>query len=137
MNSRSSLMVTVLQAVIASSVTSTAGGGAVDLANYFPVGKREVKTVLGITLGTTTTAFLATIALQQSDTTTTTDFSNVVNPDGSTITLTNGQGAHALTEFHAVITKRYVRATYVGGQATTGGPSLGFMAAIFPLVRAA
>lgn len=137
MNSRSSLMVTLLQTTIASSVTSTAAGAAVDLANYFPVGKREVKVVLGIVLGTTTTAFTANLTLVESNSTSTADFTNALTYSGSTVTITNGQGAHALTEFHAVISKRYVAAIYNGGQATTGGPQLGFVAAIFPLVRAA
>lgn len=137
MNTRSTLMVTVLQTVLASSVTSTSEGAAVDLANYFPVGKREVKCVLGVVLGTTTTAFTANLTLQESDSTTTTTFTNVLTYTGSTVTVTNGQGAHVLTEFNAIIGKRYVRAIYNGGQATTGGPSLGFVAAVFPFVRAA
>ena len=137
MNSRSSLMVTLLQTTIASSVTSTAAGSAVDLANYFPVGKREVKCVLGVVLGTTTTAFTASVTLQQGDSTTTVTWTNVLTYSGSTVTLTNGDAAHALTEFHGIITSRYVRAIYNGGQATTGGPSLGVIAAVFPIVRAA
>lgn len=137
MNTRSSLMVTLLQTTIASSVTSTAAGSAVDLANYFPVGKREVKCVLGVTLGTTTTGFTANLTLQQGDSTTTTTWNNVLTYTGSTVTITSGDGAHALTEFHGIITSRYVRALYNGGQATTGGPALTFVAMVFPIVRAA
>lgn len=130
-------MVTLLQTTIASSVTSTASGSAVDLANYFPVGKREVKCVLGVVLGTTTTGFTGSLTLQESDSTTTTSRTNVVTYTGSTVTLTSGDGAHALTEFHGIITKRYVNVIYNGGQATTGGPSVGFVAMAFPIVRAA
>lgn len=137
MNSRSMLMVSLVATAIASSATSTVGGTAVDLANYFPVGKREIKFVLSsIQAPTTSTGFVANITVQESTSTTTTDFTNVLAYDGSTVTKTNTDGVSHTTEFHGIVTKRYIRAIYNTGQATSGS-NFAIVVNAFPLVRAA
>jgi hypothetical protein len=99
MNSRSTLMVSLLSVAIASSATSTSAGSAIDLANYFPVGKREVKFVIAsVQAPTTSTGFVANVTIQESDSTTTTAFTNVLAYDGSTLTVSNTDGTHLLVE---------------------------------------
>jgi hypothetical protein len=136
MNTRSFVAVNMLTAVIASSATSTSAGSAVDLANYFPVGKREIKFIVGSLLATTSTGFVANVTIQESDSTTTTSFTNVVAYDGTTLTVVNTDASQLLTSVHGLVTKRYVRALYNAGQATTGNTiSLAVLA--LPMVRAA
>lgn len=134
MQSRNPLMLELLKTSIGASATATAAGSAVDLADYFPVGKREIKCVIGIILGTTSTGFVANVTLQECDSTATASFTNCTQIDGTTVTKTNSDASHALSEFHAFVTKRYVRALYNAGQATTGN-TVGIVVALFPLVR--
>jgi hypothetical protein len=134
-HTRSFRQVNLLSAVIASSVTSTAAGSAVDLAPYFNVGKREVKFVVASMLATTSTGFVASVTIQECDTTSTADFTNVVDYAGSTLTATNTDATHYFGELNGIVTKRYVRALYNAGQATTGN-TITLLAAAFPFVRA-
>jgi hypothetical protein len=130
-------MVSLLSVAIASSATSTSAGSAVDLANYFPINKREVKFVIAsVQAPTTSTGFVANVTIQESDSTTTTAFTNVLAYDGSTLTVSNTDGTHLLVERHGIVTKRYVRALYNSGQATSGS-NFALAVAAFPLVRAA
>src|SRR3990172_11508525 len=134
MNSRSFLMVSLLNTAIAASATATVGGTAVDLANYFPVGKREIKFVLAaVQAPTTSTGFVAIMTVQECDSTATASFTNVVAADGSTVTKTNTDGVNHVTEFHGFVTKRYVRVLYNAGQATTGS-NFALTAVAFPVV---
>lgn len=137
MNSRSTLLVSLLNVSIASSATSTSAGSAVDLANYFPVGKREIKFVVAsVHSPTTSTGFVANVTIQECDSTATASFTNVVTYTGSTLTFTNTDGVNLLSEGYGIVTKRYVRALYNSGQATSGS-NFALTAAAFPLVRAA
>jgi hypothetical protein len=137
MNSRSTLMVSLLAVSIASSATSTSAGSAVDLANYFPVNKREIKFVIAsVQSPSSSTGFVANVTIQECDSTATASFTNVLAYDGSTVTFTNTDGVSALSEKYGVVTKRYVRALYNSGQATSGS-NFALAVAAFPLVRAA
>ena len=110
----------MLATVMSSSATSTSAGSAVDLANYFPVGKREVKFIIASTMSTTSTGFTANVTIQESTSTTTTDFTNVLAYDGSTVTVSTTDGTNYFSDIHGIIGKRYVRAIYNSGQATSG-----------------
>lgn len=137
MNSRNTAMVTLLKVAIASSATSTAGGSAVDLADYFPVGKREVKFVISSLLASTTTGFAANVTIQECTSTATADFTNVLAYDGSTLTRTlpSTDATQEVLELHGLVSKRYVRALYNSGQATTGN-TITIAVLAFPHVRA-
>jgi hypothetical protein len=130
-------MVTLLNLTVASSATSTVGAAAVDLANYFPVGKREVKFVIAsVQAPTTSTGFVANVTIQECDSTATASFTNVLTYTGSTLTVSNTDGVNYGAEHYGIVTKRYVRALYNTGQATSASNFALFVAA-FPLVRAA
>lgn len=137
MHSRQSLLVSLLAVSVASSATSTAAGAAVDLANYFPVGKREVKFVIAsVQSPTTSTGFVANVTIQENDSTATATFTNVLAYDGSTVTFTNTDGVSAIVEKYGIVKKRYVRALYNTGQATSGS-NFTLAVAALPIVRAA
>ena len=137
MYSRNTLMVQLLKTVVSSSATSTVGGAAVDLADYFPVGKREVKFVLATLLSSTSTGFTANMTVQECDSTATASFTNVLAYDGSTLTKTmpSTDATHEVLELHGMVTKRYLRILYNTGQATTG-ITVTLNAMAFPHVRA-
>lgn len=126
----------MLSVTVAASATATAAGSAVDLADYFPVGKREVKFVIASLLASTTTGFVANVTIQEGDSTTTTTWTNVLAYDGSTLTITNTDATHYWAEKNGIVTKRYVRALYNAGQATTGN-TITIAVAALPFVRAA
>lgn len=136
MNSRRLKMLEILKTVIASSATSTVGGSAVDLKDYFPVGKREIKFTLACMLSATSTGFTANLTIQQCDSTATASFENVLAYDGSTLTKTmpSTDATHEILELHGIITKRYVRVLYNSGQATTG-ITMPLAVLAFPMVR--
>lgn len=136
MQTRNTLMVELLKTVIASSATSTVGGAAVDLRNYFPVGKREIKFVLALMLSATSTGFTANMTVQECDSTATASFTNVLAIDGSTLTKTmpSTDATHEILELHGFVTKRYVRILYNSGQATTG-VTIPLVALAFPIRR--
>src|SRR3989304_5353856 len=136
MYSRNTLMVQLLKTVISSSATSTVGGAA-DLADYFPVGKREVKFVLATLLSSTSTGFTANMTVQECDSTATASFTNVLAYDGSTLTKTmpSTDATPEVLELHGMVTKRYLRILYNTGQATSG-ITVTLNAMAFPLVRA-
>lgn len=137
MNSRTLFGVSLLALSIASSATSTSAGSAVDLANYFPVGKREIKFVIAsVQSPSSSTGFVANVTIQEGDSTTTTSFTNVLAYDGSTLTFTNTDGVSNIVERHGIVTKRYIRALYNSGQATSGS-NFALAAMAFPIVRAA
>lgn len=138
MNTRNTLGVEVLKITIASSVTSTAGSTAVDLANYFPVGKREIKFAVGMLLGTTSTGIAANVTIQECESTATASFTNVLAYDGSTLTATlpSTDATHEILALNGMVNYRYIRATYNAAQATTGNTISLFVLA-FPHVRAA
>lgn len=136
MNTRNIFTISMLNTSIAASATATAAGSAIDLANYFPVGKREIKFILAaIQSPTTSTGFVANMTVQEGDSTTTTTWVNVLAYDGSTLTKTNTDGVSHITELHGIVTKRYVRILYNAGQATTGS-NFALVAVALPFVRA-
>lgn len=135
-NSRSTIFVSLLSATVAASATATAAGSAIDLADYFPVGKREVKFIVASLLATTSTGFVANVTIQECDSTATASFTNVLAYDASTLTITNVDATHYWGQLHGLVTKRYVRALYNMGQATTGN-TITLAVAALPFVRAA
>lgn len=134
-SARSFRLIAMVNTTIASSATATAATAAFDLANYFPVGKREVKFIISSVMGTTATGFVANVTIQESTSTTTTDFTNILAYDGSTVTVTTTDGTNSFSELHGIVSKRYIRAIYNAGQATSGA-TFSITAGALPLVRA-
>lgn len=136
MYSRSFVGVSLANISLLSSDTSTAVPTAVDLAPYFPVGKREIKFLVNFIPSSTSLGISATATLQQGTSTSTTSFSNVLAADGSTVTWSSTANSIAtLTESHALITSRYVRVLYTG--ATSTGGTIAIAVNALPMVRAA
>lgn len=133
MNARSYSAVVLVKTFLLSSDTSTAVPTAVDLANYFPVGKREVKFLVAVTNPSTSLGAAATVTLQQSTSTSTTGFTNILAYDGSTLTFTSTVNASSAFETHGIVTQRYIRALYVG--TTSTGTTLGVVVFALPMVR--
>lgn len=136
MHSRSVLPVTILSTNLLSSITTTAVPSAIDMANYFPVGRREVLFVVTIASGTTTVAGGQVVIIEENDSTTTTSFTSVKDYSGSTATWTTAANAVPLsTYFYGVLNYRYLRARTVG--TTVTGPDYNIVNIIAcPIVRA-
>lgn len=136
MHTRSSLAVAVVNSMLLSSATSTVVPTAVDLANYFPVGKREVKFLIGFITSSTSLGNAATVILEESVSTSTTAFTTIVDAAGAGGTYTLAADAVSnVAEANLFVSKRYIRARYVG--TTSTGGTIGIVVTAFPLVRAA
>ena len=136
MKSRDIIPVSLLSTNFASSYSSTAVPTAIDLANYFPVGRREVLFLVNAAFGTTTGAHTATLTIEECASTATASFSSVLNYSGTTATWTTTAASIPVsTYFFGVVNYRYVRvrATCDGG--TTGDFGILNVTAL-PLVRA-
>ena len=140
MNTRSMLALPMVNVIIASSATSTVNAVTIDLANYFPVGKREVKFVVGCVTNSTAETVLVTLEQSASSasaaSTVTSGFSTILDYAGSSAAFTSTAAASTGFEFNGIVTSRYVRAKYNAGQATTGS-SLAIVVMALPIVRAA
>ena len=136
MNTRSILPVNINKVSLLSSDTSTAVVTAVDLANYFPVGKREIRFLVSMVTSSTSLGNAVTLVLEQGESTSTTGFTQVYAADGSTATFSLAANAVSFsTWFDANITQRYVRTRYVGTTATGG--TIAILVNALPMVRAA
>lgn len=132
---RSILPVSLLSTNYVSSATSTAVPTAVDMANYFPVGRREVLFVVFAAQGTTTLGCVQTVTIEECASTATASFTSVMNLAGTTATWTTTANAVPLsTWFFGVLNYRYLRARYVG--ATTTGDVNTLSVMVLPIVRA-
>lgn len=136
MNTRSILPVNINKVMLLSSDTSTAVVTAVDLANYFPVGKREVRFIVSVVTSSTSLGnALGGLVIEQCDSTSTASFEQVYAVDGSTATFALAANAVSYsTWFDAAITKRYVRTRYTG--TTSTGGMIAIVVNALPLVRA-
>ena len=109
----------ILTLLGASARTTSVDGSAVDLQGYVNPGGRNIKAYLDV--GAITTAGPLTVKLQDSDTTTAADFTDIGGAafDGYTVSQTTplNQTLHFRTS------KRYVRA--VAGFTNGGGHSFG------------
>ena len=85
--------------------STTTEGSAVDLAAYIHPGGRGMKAKLDLSATAGTTPSVA-VKIQDSDTTTAADFTDVTGAVFTTVTATTG----AEEEIHFVTNKRYVRA---------------------------
>ena len=133
-NTRTTLAVAVTNIMLLSSDTSTAVPTAVDLAPYFPVGKREVKFLVGFITSSTSLGNAATIVIEEGASTSTTGFTTAVDYAGSGGTYSLASNAVSnVAEANLVINKRYVRARYVG--TTSTGGTIGLVVTAFPLTR--
>jgi hypothetical protein len=137
---RKTYTIPIAYANIASSATSTVSQVAVDLANYFPVGKREIKFVIAVTTDSTITAAANVTILEGASTasanSTSTVFTNVTAYDGSTLTYTSTADTSTAFEAYGMVTKRYLMVRYNAAQATSGS-KIGIVVCAQPLVRAA
>lgn len=135
MFTRSNLPVNINKVMLLSSDTSTAVVTAVDLANYFSVGKREIMFTCAFVPSSTSLGIGATVVLEQSDSTSTTSFTQVYAQDGSTGSFTHSSNAVASANtFYGVVNSRYVRTRYVG--TTSTGGTIAIVVNAFPIVRA-
>ena len=135
MNTRNVIPVSLLSTNALSSATSTAVPTAVDLANYFPVGRREILYVVSIAAGTTTLSATATLTLEECASTSTASFTSILNAAGSTATwTTTANSVPTNTSFYGISNYRYVRARYVCSTSTGDYVILNVTA--LPLVRA-
>jgi len=134
------LEVAMVSTTFATTSTSSASGGAIDLANYFPVGRREVKFVIAAYNQSTQTV---TLDIQQCASTATASFTNCFiagTTSTAEYTLTAGTtvaGITTLFEVNAEVDYRYVRVLWTQTASTDTGKYSGFMAAVLPRVRAA
>ena len=137
MNTRDVLPVSLLSTNYVSSLTSTAVPTAVDMANYFPVGRREVLFVVSAGFGTTTINQTLTLTIEECASTATASFTSVKDYSGTTATWTTTANAVPGTSyFYGVVNYRYLRAKLVGGGGATGDAAIVNVTAI-PIVRAA
>ena len=136
MYTRDTIPVVLVNEVRLSSDTSTSVPTAVDLANYFPVGRREVEFVIVQNANTTTLSNISTIVLQECASTATASFTNIVSAAGTTATFTTTANTIPVQQtFMGVVNYRYIRALTVASTATGGYVSNIAMA--FPITRAA
>lgn len=136
MNTRSVLPVSINKVMLLSSDTSTAVVTAVDLANYFSVGKREVRFIVSAITSSTALGNAATLVIEECASTATASFTQVYAADGSTATFSLAANAVSFsTYFDAVINYRYVRTRYVG--TTSTGGTVALVVNALPIVRAA
>jgi hypothetical protein len=132
-NTRNTYAIGALNDEVAS--TSTTVGIAIDLANYFNVGKREIKFIVATNWGSTVaaTAETVTVYFAESDSTssvasTSTDWTAL-----SGATVTSGVGEDAVTEVMSLVSKRYVHARAVCSTSATA--IFGVAAIILPMRR--
>lgn len=136
MPTRSYVPVVLSNVLLLSSDTSTSVPTAVDLANYFPVGRREVMFTVNFIPGSTALGVTGTTIIEENDSTSTTTFTSVLTYSGSTLTVTStANSVNTLTSLYGVVTKRYLRARNVGSTST--GSTLGLCVVAFPMVRVA
>lgn len=113
------------------SSTSTTVAAAIDLANYFDVGKRSIKFLVATNWGSTVaaTAETVTVYLAESDTTSsaasTATAGTTVSTDSQWVavvgsTVTSSAGGEGVVEFNVLISKRYVHARAVTSTSATG-----------------
>jgi hypothetical protein len=136
MNTRSVFPVKITNVNLLSSDTSTAVVTAVDMANYFPVGKREVRFVVAITTSSTTLGnALGGLVIEECASTATASFSQIYSVSGSTATFALAANAVSYsTWFDGFVNYRYLRTRYTG--TTSTGGHIGINVIALPLVRA-
>lgn len=120
---REYLGVTVTKAVVISTAsTSTASLASVDLAPYFVVGKREVKFLVTMLNSMSTSTAGVVLTIGQSDAASTANstatLTTILSYDGSSAVFTSTQAGTYATEFHGIVTSRYVQARYYGTSST-------------------
>ncbi len=109
---------TVTRLLKAQSASTTQTGAAVDLADSINPGGRNVKAVLdvGSLLGTAGTTLSVDCKIQDSNTTTAADFTDISGATFTQVTATAG----AIAEIEFRTNKRYVRAVATLGTTVTG-----------------
>lgn len=101
---------TLLELLSAKARTTTATGSAVDLRGYINPGGRNMKAYLNCGEAAGTTISIA-VKLQDSDTTTAADFTDISGATFTTLTTT----AAATEAIHFKTAKRYIRAVATHG----------------------
>jgi hypothetical protein len=134
MQTRDITPVSVLSTFAVSSSTSTAVPTAVDLANYFDVGRREVQFIYNIGFGTTTLSGTANLILEECASTATASFTTILNSAGSSANFTTTANSVPVAgSFVGIVNYRYIRARYVGSTST--GDTFVIFATALPHVR--
>ena len=109
-----------------ATITSTASGVEVDLADYIHVGRREVKATLDVIANGGDSDETLDYKLQESDTTVDGDFADISGAAFTQVTQPDGTSHQ---EIHARVNKQFVR-----GVATPGGTTPSFAVAANLLV---
>lgn len=120
--------------MLAANVTSTSTtvGATIDLANYFSVGKREIKFIVAPvwTSATAATAETVTVYFEELDSSASAA-STVSGTALSGITTTSAAGGGTVVELNGLVSKRYIRAKAYASAAS----NFGVAAAALPLRR--
>jgi len=99
--------------------TSTSVGATIDLANYFDVGKREIKFLVATVWGSTVAATAETVNIYLEGLDSSASAGSTVAGTGIVgSTVLSTAGGEALTDLNLLITQRYVRAKAVASAAT-------------------
>lgn len=131
MNTQSNYMVQLLATGLSS--TSTSIGATIDLANYFNVGKRELKFVLSHVWASTVAATAETVTIYCEELDSSASAASTVSGTAlSTVTVTSTAGGSAVVEINALVSKRYIRARAIASAATG---LFGVAACVLPLRR--
>jgi hypothetical protein len=113
--------------------TSTSVGATIDLANYFNVGKREVKFIVTSVWGSTIAATAETVSIYLEGLDSSASAGSTVTGTGIVgSTVTSTAGGEAMTELNLFLTQRYVRAKAVASAATG---FFGVAAIVLPIRR--
>ena len=124
-----------------SAAGATAQSVGVDMAPYFPVGRRSVKFLVSYIAATTVADETVKLTLQEcatltSEASTSTSPTNILLTDGTTATWTSTAAASSGFEIEAVLNYRYVNVGYNNASTSSGG-SYSIIVAALPIVRAA
>ena len=129
-NTSNNYVLKSLGALINTTVATV--GTIIDLTNTVNVGKRAVKFTIGVvdckSTASTTSDQTVSVAWYESDTTSSSDGTAI---SGVAISGTTAN-ANTLTEFNALVSKRYVYATALSAGTT---PAWGVIAAVIPVMR--
>lgn len=114
--------------------TSTTIGATIDLANYFSVGKREVKFIVATNWGSTVAATAETVTVYFEELDSSASAASTVTGTAlSGITYTSTAGGEVTTQLNGLVSKRYVRAcAYTSAAATS---IFGVAAIVLPIRR--
>lgn len=133
------LTVALVSTTFGTTSTSASAGSAIDLSNYFPVGRREVKFVVAAYNQST---IALTIDIQQCASTATASFTNCFlagttsTAETTTSVGTTVAGITTVFEQNVQVDYRYVRLYWAQAASTDTGKYSGITGVVIPRQRA-